>query len=185
LYRFRKSPGAISESKKIGRSVSHRDDILCPTGSLTSVILDVPVSIPKSCPTSHVTEIDFLLPNPLIGHTDKEAPPLYDSPVKEAVDKIRRQRSRMNQHKLRRYRHENLVAIREHRHRKAEQKAKKDLQVIERFRSYSTNFNAEDKIMQDLETARRGGFYVECFGPNREDRKRTSTKVEDKSLDIL
>ncbi|XP_061163655.1 uncharacterized protein LOC133172717 [Saccostrea echinata] len=178
--------GIMKETEKNGRPSSNKEGIICPTNSLTCVILDVSISNPKSCPTFHKTEVEFLLPNPLTGfYTEKEAPTLYDSHLKEAVDDLRRQRSRMNKHKLRRYRHENLMDIREHRHRKLEKRAKEDLKVIERFRTYSANFNAEEKVMQDLETARRGGFYVECFGPNREDKKNAPAQMEDKSLDIL
>lgn len=178
------SPGAASVVQKNGKPLSKREYIICPTNSLTCVILDVSISNPISCPTYHNTQIDLLLPNPLIEYTDKDAPSLYDFPSKEAVDKLRRQRSRMNQHKKRRYRHDNLVLIREHKFRQREKRAKKDWAVIDKFRNYSANFDAEEKVMRDLETARRGGFYVECFGPNREDRS-TGDKSTDKSLDIL
>lgn len=39
--------------------------------------------------------------------------------------------------------------------------------------------------MRDLEIVRRGGFYVECYGLNREDRKGLLDKSIDKLLDIL
>lgn len=183
--RFCVSPGKISDVQKNGKPLSKREDIICPTNSLTCVILDVSISNPISFPTYHNTQIDLLLPNPLIEYTEKEAPSLHDLPTKEAVDKLRRQRSRMNQHKKRRYRDDNLVLIREHKQRQKEKRAKKDWAVIDKFRNYSTNFDADEKVMRDLETARRGGFYVECYGPNREDRKGLPDKSTDKSLDIL
>lgn len=177
--------GTVEEVKKNGKPLLKRQEIICPTNSLTSVILDVSISNPKSCPTSHLTEINLFLPNTSEELVEKEAPSSHNLPTKEAVDRIRRQRSRMNQHKKRRYRHKNLSIIQEQKHRKKERRAKQDLAVIDRFRSYSANFSGEEKIMQDLEMARRGGFYVECFGKNREDRKNQTRPADDKSLDIL
>lgn len=157
------------------QSLVDNHEYICPARLsilLSQVVINDNLNDVKSfydCPLSNQSISNIITP-PHRQHNDtvQEAPaPANESNIsKEAKEIMRIRHKKMKKHKLRKLRKRMYFLWKK---QKAARKAKRDAiywKEISSIKQEAEDFDAETFVKQQLEKARRGGFYVKTFNPD-------------------